>query len=116
MIDVRTVWRLCLVCVLVGVLGLILTWQASAHEWFEYRCCSGMDCRTLPPGFVKVTPKGYAVTIPGGPTHIIPFNDRRVRMIPETAPAEDLHNFHACTVGGKPTGDVICLYVPSGGA
>lgn len=113
--NARTVWRACLVCILAGLIGLVVVLQAAAHSFYEPRCCSGVDCYRLPVGAVRVTPQGYLVSIPGGKVHLVGPRDPRVRMIPEGASAEDAQYFHACTVGGRPDGMLLCLYVPSGG-
>lgn len=114
--NAATVWRLCLVCVIAGMLGLLITWQASAHSWFEYRCCSDKDCRTVPNGTVVGGPNGWEVRLPGAPMSVIPYNSNKVRPIPPEAPVEARGLFHVCTVQGKPTGMVLCIYVPDGGA
>jgi hypothetical protein len=101
---------------LVVALCTMMAIRAEAHAWYEYSCCSGMDCKPLAYFEVRAQPGGYTVTPWGGPPTFVPNGDKRIREIPPEAPAEDAQRFHACTVGGKPDGRLLCLYVPQGGA
>jgi hypothetical protein len=114
---VLTVWRVAALAALAGLIALLIVNAASAHSWYEPRCCSDKDCSPLPHTNVRINQDGFVILIPGAAkAQMIPFADPRVRMIPSDAPPEDAHRFHACTVQGKPDGRILCLYVPQGGA
>jgi hypothetical protein len=106
--------------IVVVLLANVFIWwaliSALAHGWYEYRCCSDKDCRALEAHEIRVAPEGFYVTPDGGPTQFVPMGNHRLREIPAAASAEDIQKFHLCTVQGKPTGEILCLYVPQGGS
>ena len=108
-------WRFVILLLLLMTLLLVMLERASAHSWYESSCCSGQDCRPMPVGTVKITPQGYELSIPDGPVVKISNTDPRIRMIPISAPPEDRFRFHVCTAMGRPSGTVLCVYVPEGG-
>ncbi len=82
---------------------------ASAHDFYDFACCSDRDCRPISFDDVQVTPRGYRIEATG---IVIPFADHRIRM----TPVEDhQQRYHLCTTSGTKTGHVLCLYVPQGG-
>ncbi len=97
------------------ILGLVTSCHdAKAHAFYSYECCSDKDCKPIPFEYVRITPDGYQVFVPGGRTiQLIPFGDKRIK---DTPAADPLQQYHVCTVGGLPTGHILCLYVPQGGA
>jgi hypothetical protein len=112
------VWRLCIVAIIAGMIGLLAVYKAAAHHWYELRCCqASFDCGPVPNGSVVGGPDGWRVRVPGAtqPT-IVPYSSNKVRPIPPEAPIEDRGVFHVCTVQGKPDGSVLCVYIPDGGA
>jgi hypothetical protein len=88
--------------------------DAKAHSIYDNECCSDKDCKPIPFESVRITPEGYHVFVPGGRvTQFVPFNDDRIR---DTPAGDPLQRYHVCTVQGLPTGELLCLYVPQGGA
>lgn len=65
-------------------------------------CCGPQDCKRLPPGAVKPTPRGWSV-VPNG--EIIPYG--------KTLPAPDTHGPIACY--NLSTMTVRCLFMPQSG-
>lgn len=66
MIDARTVWRLCIVCVIAGMLGLLITWQASAQErrYVDVALVFAVDVSaSIKPNEAAVQRDGYAAAI-----------------------------------------------------
>lgn len=82
---------------------------AHAHEWFPPQCCSGHDCKVIPQSDVQATKHGFV--IPGNP-EVVPYSSPKIRH----TPPEGEGAFALCTRGGKPDGEVICLYVPTWGS
>lgn len=82
---------------------------AEAHDWFSLQCCSGMDCREIPASAVTAAKGGYRID---GNPHVVPYSSPRVKQSPPQAGGA----YGLCTVGGKPDGAVICLYVPGMGS
>lgn len=87
---------------------LTLATPAQAHEWFALQCCSGMDCREIPASAVTAAKGGYRID---GNPHLVPYSSPRVKRSPPQAGGA----YGLCTVGGKPDGAGICLYVPDMG-
>ena len=91
--------------------ALAAAWlPARAHDapagWrYDLSCCSTVDCRAVPPGFVEETATGFRLT-PTGET--VPHGDRRLKVSPDGM-------IHWCSTGGADTGRTICLYMPSRG-
>lgn len=83
--------------------------EAKAHDWFPPNCCSGFDCRVIPPDHVKASKGGFI--IPGNP-EVVPYSSPKIRQ----TPPEGEGNFALCTKGGKVEGEVICLYIPTWGS
>lgn len=114
------VWRIAIAAILtLGVIVLAVTVgpaPAAAHSWYSRACCDSVDCRPVPNGTVRGGPNGWVVQFPGVPPQVVPYSSTKVKPIPPEAPVEDRGVFHVCTHGGKPTGTVLCIYVPDGGA
>lgn len=112
---------------LVAWFGTVLT--VKAHDapsgWsYDGACCNAMkvhpdgritgDCAPIPLRSVKVTPKGYQVTltpqdhalIKETKTWLVPFRDPSIRVSGDW-------EYHACV--GKNTNKLFCLYTPRGG-
>jgi len=91
----------CLILILIAI-GIN---AASAHEWYDYECCSDKDCRAVIPGdALKVNKQGYVIY-----GTLIKFDDKRIRKSKD-------QDFHVCTVVdeiGHPY--VRCLYEPTTG-
>lgn len=83
--------------------------KAEGHEWFPARCCSGFDCKVVEQSQVQTTARGFV--IPGNP-EIVPYNSPKIRQ----TPPEGNGAYALCTKGGKPDGEVICLYIPTWGS
>ena len=91
---------------------LLLPQPARGHQakpvagtplWnYGVECCSNKDCREASNDEVGETPQGYLIR---ASNTLIPYNDRRVKQSGDEF-------FHICTVGGKPDGRVLCVYVP----
>lgn len=86
--------------------GIVEAWP---HDWFPPSCCSGFDCKVIPQSDVRVTAHGFV--IPGNP-EVVPYNSPKIRQ----TPPEGDGDFGICTRGGKPDGEVICLYIPTWGS
>jgi hypothetical protein len=84
---------------------------ASAHNWYEERCCENEHCEPMADGAVRETSKGYEM--PSG--ELLPYADSRVRQ------SHDMR-YHWCHARDAtanrhreiPFGpeSAICLYVP----
>lgn len=93
---------------------IILAWSvtfALAHQapsgWFyPYICCSNMDCREVPPGFIRETPMGFQISTTG---ELIPYNDKKVHNSPDG-------KWHWCSRSGQDTTPTICIFAPFGGS
>jgi hypothetical protein len=106
------VWRLCIVAIIAGMIGLLAVYKAAAHEWYPLTCCSGKDCMPVPPEAVRVTPDGYVIAKTG---ELLPWGDRRIKFTPPEQ--EDGKGYHWCRRLAGPNKDqTICLFVPQGGA
>jgi hypothetical protein len=96
--------------VMIGSAWIILhSGPAWPHDWFPPNCCSGHDCKVIAPDKVQTTRQGFV--IPGNP-EIVPYSSPKIRQ----TPPEGDGNFALCTKGGKPEGEVICLYIPTWGS
>lgn len=71
-----------------------LGWQ------YGWDCCSAMDCKQVSDAEIEETPDGYLVKASGT---LIPYNSKKLRDSKDQF-------FHLCTRGGKPDGEVLCLY------
>lgn len=71
-----------------------LGWQ------YGWECCSLMDCRPVSDDEIAETPDGYLVKASGT---LIPYNSKKLKDSKDQF-------YHLCTRGGKPDGEVICLY------
>jgi len=87
-------------CAVLTVLVASLWNTASAHEWYPWYCCSGLDCRQLQPGELRRLPTGWLT--PHGV--VVPFHDPRIKVTPRPH-----RGVHLCE---QPDGSVICLYLP----
>jgi hypothetical protein len=85
---------------LFAVLAMIPWSASSAHDWYPWYCCSGIDCRQLQPGELRRGRWGWLT--PSGV--LVPFGDPRLKVTPREHPG-----VHLCE---RPDGSVICLYVP----
>lgn len=85
------------------------TSEAWPHDWFPPDCCSGFDCREIAPEQVQTTKQGFL--LPGNP-EIVPYSSPKIRQ----TPPEGDGAYGLCTKGGKPDGDVLCLYIPTWGS
>lgn len=96
----------------------VLLWggQAMPHEamptaaaplgWsYPFSCCSGYDCRQVPPADVFEGPDGYRIV---GTGEVLAYSDTRLKDSPDG-------EFHWCSVAGKSDGKTICLFVPPRG-
>lgn len=91
---------------------LILSTMAYSHDaptgWkYDFKCCSGVDCRQIVTNRVKVTPDGYLVQN-GDKPEMIGYGDNRIHMSKDEF-------YHLCTAGGKDGTHIYCLYVPNRG-
>lgn len=96
-----------LVLALAAIVGAL---PAGAHEapagWtYPLSCCSGVDCREVPPAFIVEGPLAYEI-VPTG--ELIGMKDSRIKPSPDG-------EFHWCSVGGSDKGATICLFVPPRG-
>lgn len=92
------------------VCHLMLTFRVAAHEapagWsYPVSCCSGLDCRPVPPAFVEERAGGVTL-MPSGER--IAEGDPRLKDSPDG-------EFHWCTVAGSDTGRTLCLFRPHRG-
>lgn len=85
---------------------------ALPHAWYEWECCSGIDCQEIADETVTARPGGFAVTLMPGDHKMVTsapvsgwFTFRDVR------PSQD-GRYHACVVAGV----IKCLYIPQGSA
>lgn len=88
--------------------------ETRAHDFYDPYCCRGeVDCEPIPEASVKITARGYFVTLrpsehrmlvsePGPRTYLVPFS--------EAKPSPD-GRYHACIYPGPDT--LRCLYAPS---
>lgn len=97
------------IVIALGLAAFAWAQPARAHDWFPPSCCSGFDCKVIKPDKVKTTKQGFV--IPGNP-EIVPYNSPKIRQ----TPPEGDGDFALCTKGGKPDGEVICLYIPTWGS
>jgi len=90
--------------------------EARAHDalptasaplgWsYPFSCCSGYDCRQVPPADVFEGPDGYRIV---GTGEVLAYSDSRIKDSPDG-------EFHWCSVAGKSDGKTICLFVPPRG-
>ncbi|HEY5798469.1 MAG TPA: hypothetical protein VIU82_25990 [Bosea sp. (in: a-proteobacteria)] len=90
--------------------------SAFAHSWYDPYCCNTKDCQPIPKAAVKVTAKGYIVTLAphehpmlaketAPHTYLIPFD------IVRESKDDD---FHACIYPGPET--MRCFYAPPVGS
>lgn len=81
--------------------------RVKAHEalsgWsYPSECCSTMDCRQVPDGFVERITGGYEIST----THEkLPYNDPRIKNSPDG-------KWHWCSVAGSDSTETICLFRP----
>jgi hypothetical protein len=93
---------------LAALVGLALAvGPAFAHDWYPLACCSDQDCREIPREAVTVTADGWRV--PSG--EVIGWGDDRLRRTPP-----EREGVHWCTVGGRPDGRTLCLFVEPQGS
>ena len=90
---------------------------AHAHSFYSTYCCRGeVDCEPIPETAVKITARGYLVTLrptehrmlvnePGPRTYLIPFS--------EAKPSPD-GRYPACIYPGPDT--LRCFYAPPPGS
>lgn len=79
---------------------------AQPEGWsYPLSCCSGYDCRQVDASAIDEGPAGYTIRATG---ETIPMTDAKVKPSPDGL-------FHWCSVGGKPDGKTICLFVPPRG-
>lgn len=90
------------------ILALLVSTPAIAHDWYPWRCCSGMDCKLVPIGTVTPSDTGWYVNTT---QETIPYNDKRIEQSPDG-------EFHQCAKGANfaPGGKTLCLFVPNQGA
>ena len=95
---------------------LALSGPVLAHSWYDPWCCNTKDCQPIPKASVKITAKGYLVTLAphehpmlakeAAPhTYLIPFAEARESK-------DD--DFHACLYPGPET--MRCFYAPPVGS
>ena len=85
----------------------LLTAKAFAHDaptgWsYPVSCCSGYDCRPVSKAIISERPEGYVIKTTG---EVVGYSDARVKYSKDS-------EFHWCSVGGKDSGETICLFVP----
>lgn len=95
--------------------------MAAAGWEYDYTCCSGEDCQAVPLSTVAVTPGGYVITLsPKEHKQLerplvfkVSFDDPRIKSSGDS-------DYHVCIspalergMGGN---NLLCLYVPVGGA
>ena len=86
------------------LLGLGTASPASAHSWYDARCCSGHDCHPVPCEDLRALSDGSAVFLPTG----VPFFRENV------LPSKDAQ-CHICT--SRPATDSgygYCAYLMQG--
>ena len=106
------VWRVCFTALAATAVAAALMWlafpkPAGAHDaptgWsYPFACCSGYDCREVDDAAVQERPEGYVIVATG---EVIAMISTKVRHSPDG-------RFHWCSVGGRPDGQTICLFVP----
>lgn len=85
---------------------------AMGHSFYDPWCCSGKDCAPIPQESVKVSRRGYTVTIcPGDHPLVTESCINKHFGFDEARPSED-GAYHACIY---PAGEIRCLYAPQGG-
>src|SRR5690349_5383333 len=95
----------------IGLLYLGWAFPAFTHDalptaaqpdgWaYGWDCCSQMDCKRVADSEIEETPQGYLVKASGT---LIPYDSKKLRDSKDQF-------YHLCTRGGKPDGEVICLY------
>lgn len=96
--------------------GLLMAFWASgpapagAHDWYPVACCSDQDCVPVDGEVdVSASAEGWVIHATG---EVIAYDDRRIR----TTPADVGASYHRCSMGGKPQGRTICLFVPGMGS
>lgn len=104
----------------IALLILFLTIShAAAHEaiptadkplgWsYPFYCCSGYDCRMVPPSAISeptVKRNSYIINSTG---EVIELHDTRLKDSPDG-------EFHWCSVAGANDTRTICLYIPPKG-
>lgn len=100
-----------------ALLALAFIAPAQAHDFYSAYCCRGeFDCEPIPETAVKVTARGYLVTLrptehrmlvnePSPRTYLVPFS--------EAKPSPD-GRYHTCIYPGPDT--LRCLYAPPPGS
>jgi hypothetical protein len=78
----------------------------KAHWLYELTCCGAKDCWPLDEDAVEATPRGWFIK---SNATTLSYDDKRVKLSPDG-------RFHGCFRGAKPSGETICLYVPSTGS
>lgn len=84
---------------------LLMSVPAQAHEWYEWSCCSGGDCREAREGEIRQVPDGFE-HVPSGQRLTYPHAGIR--------PSRD-GQFHVCIPpDGRwaPGRKIKCIYVP----
>lgn len=107
------------------LLGIVLTFPASAHEsptgWsYPQFCCSNQDCNMIPASRVSTKPDGYHINVlPGdhafiqrATLFIVPYQDPKVKPSPDG-------EYHLCISpnywpepGHHEPSRVICFFAP----
>ena len=102
--DASKPLRTTLVFVALIAIGLLVYGASAwAHDFYEFRCCSGsLDCRPVPEGAIRETPEGYRIEATG---EVVPYSDTRIRQSPD-------QRFHWCSVAGEEHSRTLCIYSP----
>lgn len=88
-----------IVLIITAIAGLLVVlWSASApaHDWYPSSCCGGHDCGPIPGTDLKMEATGWLVRQTG---EVIPFT---------AAHKSKDQRFHRCVYNGK----TRCLFVP----
>lgn len=84
--------------------GLALR-ASQAHDWYDYDCCSDMDCYPIEAAELAIVPGGWRIR---ATNELIGWDDSKRRDSKDG-------RFHRCSYGGDRARKTICLYVPGAG-
>lgn len=88
---------------IVALAAMLFAFDARAHEWYDYSCCSKKDCRQTTLGEVERHDDGwYVVQL----KLTVPFSDQRIRRSRDPL-------IHICLMPIRDgETDLRCLYIP----
>lgn len=103
---------------LLTALLCLVGFQAVAHSWYDYDCCSDRDCQAISADRVTITDEGYRVTLEDGDHLMVSgtFSGMILHGDEDIRPSQD-GQYHACVSApamGSGIQMLLCLYAPLG--